>query len=137
MCECECGKRKIICANSLKSGQTQSCGCLRNERIKEATYTVNNTSNNEVRYEGNIVHVRLSNSEKEMICYASDWEKLKNRTWRLTANGYAGVSKNKTEWLAHITKDGKWSLIGKYGTKNEAIKARKEKEIELYGINSQ
>lgn len=32
-CQCDCGKIKTIVASSLTSGLTQSCGCLRNERV--------------------------------------------------------------------------------------------------------
>lgn len=35
-CLCECGKNKSIAALSLKNGSTQSCGCLRNEKVFEA-----------------------------------------------------------------------------------------------------
>lgn len=31
LCQCECGKRKAILANSLLSGKTKSCGCYRKE----------------------------------------------------------------------------------------------------------
>ena len=30
LCECDCGKQKIIYAKDLKSNNTKSCGCLRN-----------------------------------------------------------------------------------------------------------
>ena len=33
MCKCECGEMKSIALNSLTSGKTLSCGCLRNERV--------------------------------------------------------------------------------------------------------
>lgn len=31
VCGCVCGKRTLVCAGSLQSGRTRSCGCLRNE----------------------------------------------------------------------------------------------------------
>ena len=34
ICECECGKIKSIKSSSLRRGEIQSCGCLRNERQK-------------------------------------------------------------------------------------------------------
>lgn len=34
MCQCDCGKTKVICSQSLRIG-TQSCGCLVVERIQE------------------------------------------------------------------------------------------------------
>lgn len=35
-CICDCGVKKSVRARNLKSGTVLSCGCLRNERIKEA-----------------------------------------------------------------------------------------------------
>lgn len=35
-CKCECGKIKIINRDSLVSNKTQSCGCLKKQRVKEA-----------------------------------------------------------------------------------------------------
>lgn len=34
-CKCSCGKEKSILASSLSGGKTLSCGCLRNERVRE------------------------------------------------------------------------------------------------------
>mgnify|MGYP000032386553 CR=1 FL=1 len=31
LCECECGTKKIILGNDLRSGMTKSCGCFRAE----------------------------------------------------------------------------------------------------------
>lgn len=35
LCQCSCGKQKTIAGLSLIRGATQSCGCLRNERVFE------------------------------------------------------------------------------------------------------
>lgn len=35
LCECECGKRKVVRGDHLLSGRTASCGCLGNERRLE------------------------------------------------------------------------------------------------------
>ena len=35
LCECECGNRKIVLGSNLH-GNTQSCGCLQKERVREA-----------------------------------------------------------------------------------------------------
>ena len=35
-CQCECGQYVIVRGSCLKSGNTQSCGCLRKERIRES-----------------------------------------------------------------------------------------------------
>lgn len=36
LCKCDCGKEIVTMGNSLKTGNTQSCGCLRIERLKAA-----------------------------------------------------------------------------------------------------
>lgn len=36
ICQCECGNKKSIKSSSLRRGEIQSCGCLRNERSKKA-----------------------------------------------------------------------------------------------------
>lgn len=36
LCKCECGNEKIISYSHLKSGASQSCGCLCRERTKQA-----------------------------------------------------------------------------------------------------
>ncbi len=33
LCRCDCGKEKIILGRHLKSGDTQSCGCLQKEKV--------------------------------------------------------------------------------------------------------
>ena len=38
-CLCECGNKKIVYGNNLKSGHTQSCGCFQIEKVKEAQTT--------------------------------------------------------------------------------------------------
>ena len=35
LCRCDCGNEKVILKSSLLNGYTLSCGCYRNERIKE------------------------------------------------------------------------------------------------------
>ena len=56
LCHCECGKQKVIAGISLKNGSTQSCGCLRNERV------FNKLTKNEIgnRY-GKLVVIEMDN----------------------------------------------------------------------------
>jgi len=35
VCQCDCGKAKLICGYSLRKGRTKSCGCKVSERFKE------------------------------------------------------------------------------------------------------
>lgn len=36
LCQCDCGGARVVLANNLVSGNTQSCDCLRKERVQEA-----------------------------------------------------------------------------------------------------
>ena len=38
-CRCDCGKEKAVSFGALKSGATQSCGCIQKERTAEAHKT--------------------------------------------------------------------------------------------------
>jgi hypothetical protein len=35
LCKCDCGKRVTVSSGSLRSGNSQSCGCLHNEQVAE------------------------------------------------------------------------------------------------------
>lgn len=35
LCECECGKTKVVRGNDLKNGKTTSCGCLQKEKVSK------------------------------------------------------------------------------------------------------
>lgn len=37
MCRCDCGKKKLLLVQNVKSGRTKSCGCLQKEMIREKT----------------------------------------------------------------------------------------------------
>ena len=48
-CLCECGNRKVIARSSLKSGLTNSCGCLKKELARKTHTTHNMSSSREYR----------------------------------------------------------------------------------------
>lgn len=42
-CRCDCGNEKVVVGKDLKRGHTESCGCLRVERAREAVSTHGHT----------------------------------------------------------------------------------------------
>lgn len=38
LCKCDCGNKKVISQDDLKSGKTNSCGCLRKEMMSEKSF---------------------------------------------------------------------------------------------------
>ena len=43
LCECECGKMATVASGNLRSGHTQSCGCIQYERCAEANTATKTT----------------------------------------------------------------------------------------------
>ena len=39
LCLCDCGNKRIVCTKSLRSGNTQSCGCKRTDTIRRVCTT--------------------------------------------------------------------------------------------------
>lgn len=100
LCQCDRGKTAIVAGSKLRSGHTQSCGCLQRERTSKA-----NKKFNTFRTVGGIVYVKMSNAEKEMLVDSDIWEKLKNYCWYENTLGYA-ASKDygaKKCILFHVT----------------------------------
>lgn len=83
-CKCDCGNTKIVDGYLLRTGSVRSCGCLHAEKM----HNVKKKYNDFVIKDG-IVNVKLSNSEKIMLCDIDDWERLKQFCWRIGKNGYA------------------------------------------------
>lgn len=95
-CECECGNKIDVYKYNLLIGKTIDCGCYPKEKpCSKKTHKPHKSharhyySNNQVRVEGELVYVKLTNSENEMICDLDMWEKYKIHSWRESDKGYA------------------------------------------------
>lgn len=87
-CQCDCGNIKLIRAGSITSGGIKSCGCLQREWARKPKGKIGN------RYEiyGDTVKVYMTNTGSVMLCDVEDWEKAKDRTWFVNAQGYASTN---------------------------------------------
>lgn len=47
VCECSCGKRKVIRGTDLRNGKTKSCGCLEKENLK--SLSIQRTTHNKTK----------------------------------------------------------------------------------------
>ena len=57
-CICDCGNKKTIRGDALKSGSTTSCGhCLRNENAVKSSFVMVPISINEVKKEADLQHL--------------------------------------------------------------------------------
>ncbi len=104
-CVCDCGKIVKASYNSLVSGNTKSCGCLKKEHAAPPLRYVDGT------------------------CI----EMLETKTLRQdNTSGYTGVVKTKSGWHAQIGFKGKMHHMGTYSQKEKAIKERKKAEEALF-----
>lgn len=80
-CQCECGKIKDICASSLTSGATKSCGCFQREQC-----SISNSRNNSYKIVNGTVCMTTS-SGVDFYVSIEDLEKVSKYCWA-ESNGY-------------------------------------------------
>lgn len=110
-CQCECGKTVEVRGGDLRSGNTQSCGCLHIEKVQiEGKKHIDNLLDNLV--EG----TNLGN--------------LSAKISKRNTSGVKGVFWNasKGKWEARLTFQKKKYYLGAYDKIEDATRARKEAE---------
>ncbi len=107
-CRCDCGNETVVSQSNLLSGHCKSCGCIQKEIHSSNLKLVDGTS---VKMIENRIEAPISSNK----------------------SGCSGVylQKKSGKWAAQITFKGKTHYLGTYGTREEAIKARKRGE-EMY-----
>lgn len=95
LCQCDCGKTKIIYKGSIMSGRTYSCGCFRDERIRET-----------VRLPENFARLHRILDGMKLRCYNPH----SNRFHRYGGRGI----KICDEWLNDPDSFCKWALSNGY-----------------------
>lgn len=106
LCRCDCGNETRVPYNSLVSGNTKSCGCLRSEHEAPPLHFVDGTC-------------------VEML--------TRKKLRRDNTSGHTGVVKTATGWHAQISFKKKTYHLGTYARLEDAIKAREQAEEELHG----
>lgn len=111
-CQCACGNTALVCAKSLCSGQTKSCGCHNLEVAKTRA---------KQRADADIVaHTRLSF--------------LNSTIFSNNSSGVRGVTLHKAagKWAASIGFQKHVYYLGLFENKEDAIRARKIAEETLW-----
>lgn len=105
-CKCDCGKEYDAHYYDLKSGKTQSCGCLQISKVKSL-------------YVDGTAPCKLDGS----------------RIRSTNTSGVTGVyyDKSRNLWVAEIMFKHKKYHLGRYTKKEDAIVARKTAEEEIFG----
>lgn len=115
LARCECGTEKIVNINSLKYGNSKSCGC---ERSNE----------NSIKYKDKLIEYRKE-SQKKYRYKGTMITSLNQKISKNNSTGYKGVSKLKNgEYRAYIYFKGKQKHLGLFNTLEEAYAARKKAE---------
>lgn len=102
-CVCDCGNTTVVNGCRLRSGQTKSCGCLWKEKIIEGSIR-HNKKQNEFYIDGDIVFVKLVDSEKTMMVDLDIWNDWANGyRWRESKQGYAyTVTRREGRFFFHV-----------------------------------
>lgn len=117
-CECDCGNICEATSYVLTHGTKRSCGCL--VKTRKPTNVEINALNNFIRdssVEGTQIH-KIRNPEKLR----------KNNT-----SGCTGVFLKSGRWVAEIKFKRKTYYLGSYEKKEDAIRARRGAEAQIYG----
>lgn len=116
---CDCGKEHIARMDTVLRLDTQSCGCVYHD-IHVSTGKKNIIKaiesckkQNEYSIDGNVVTVRMFNTEKVLICDLDDWNLQKEHCWSLNGTGYAvanipGGKRIMFHRVAMNARDGIW-----------------------------
>ena len=96
LCQCVCGQEIIVSTDDLKSGHTQSCGCLQKEQAAQRFAEQNRKSagkgkkNKRTKFylEDNYAYGFTSNTNKKFFIDLEDVEFASQYTWFENDNGY-------------------------------------------------
>lgn len=117
LCKCDCGNDKIISVakNSLTSGRTQSCGCLKSHSKKKNKYDLS----------GEYGIGWTTNTNKEFYFDLEDYDKIKDYCWYENDSGYIVTQKHRKTIRMHRLildlkdYDGDTQVDHKYHNKND------------------
>ena len=82
LCQCECGRQKVVMLTHLRSGHTCSCGCLKAIRTKES----NKRFNKYLLQDGFVVG--YTKKGETFMVDVEDYERIKSYCWFKVKTGY-------------------------------------------------
>lgn len=116
LCQCDCGNLKTIVGSDLTKGSTQSCGCIRIEKMKERKKEYNHRERLYVLWMG--IRQRCANPNnisykwygEKGISICKEWEEdyLSFKKWMLD-NGYDESLPRGVQTIDRIDSDGDYA----------------------------
>ena len=93
-CDCDCGNKNIVVyGGDLRSGHTQSCGCLRLDNLRQSK--TNDRKYNEYDLTGDY-GIGYTSKGEEFYFDIEDYDKIKNFLWYIS-EGYVVATSKDTE----------------------------------------
>lgn len=87
-CDCDCGTKNVVVTGyQLRSGHTQSCGCLFKEMMVKRN-TSNRTQNDYIIDEENNLAIGITSTKDKFAIDLDDFEKIRPYKWHCTQDGY-------------------------------------------------
>ena len=117
LCLCDCGNEKIVLSKQLKSGETQSCGCIVKELGRQRINIMREKALNVGRFKG----TKIGNISSQNI-YKNNTSGAKGVSW----------SKDRGKWHAYIDLKGMRKNLGFFDDLDMAILVRKQAEKEYF-----
>ncbi|WP_010050465.1 MULTISPECIES: AP2 domain-containing protein [Lactobacillales] len=121
-CKCDCGEISFVRSGSLRSGNTESCGCLSKE--------VNSKKIKTKGYHAKIIEAKKG---KDLVEETS-LSHLTQKTNSNNTSGHKGVywTKSNKKWQSKIMIRGESINLGYFADKQDAINARLEAEEKYF-----
>ncbi|MBO6164514.1 MAG: hypothetical protein J6N77_05635 [Lachnospiraceae bacterium] len=116
LCRCDCGNEIEVTVNSLMTGNTKSCGCMRQDTVRSMMEKYGTITDHVTLVDNTFVE-RIQRKELQ-----------KNNT-----SGCTGVQRRGNHWIAVITFQKQVHYLGIFREKSEAIRARKQAEERFFG----
>ena len=92
LCSCDCGSEPIkVLLNSLRKGDTKSCGCYKKEKTKERMKKFNAYDLETYEY-----GVGYTTKGEEFYFDLEDYDLIKDYCWHINRRGYVVTNDNKT-----------------------------------------
>lgn len=127
LCECDCGNKKVIVGQSLRIGDSKSCGCLR----KENSSTINKRYNT---YDLTCSYgVGYTYNNKLFYFDLDDYDKIKDYCWDIDKSGYVKtlVDGKKLYLHRHILNNPKDVVDHINGKRNNCMKGNLRKVTDM------